>query len=138
MNTTQYGEDFEVQVFNFLKNLLSNDDVPGTSAKRSKIFHKKKIWLDYHANQFASAILIPTTRLVPLVREVFQHMSITTPKFVVDNQPFKSKILQSILSFLALHFKVSKEAMFIRLKEDGFVSDIRKQPQRICNILRGH
>lgn len=95
-------------------------------------------WLDYHANQFASAILIPNTRLVPLVRRVFQQMSITTPKFVVDNQPFKSKMLQSILSYLASQFKVSKEAMFIRLKEDGFVSDIRKEPQRISNILRGY
>lgn len=62
MNTTLYGEDFEVQVFNFLK----------------------------------------------------------------------------ILSYLALQFKVSKEAMLIRLKEDGFISDVRKQPQRISNILKGY
>lgn len=95
-------------------------------------------WLDYHANQFASAILIPNSRFIPLVRGVFQQMSISTPKFVVDNQPFKSKLLQSILSYLASQFKVSKETMFIRLKEDGFVFDVRKQPQRISNILRGH
>lgn len=95
-------------------------------------------WLDYHANQFASAILIPNSRLNPLVRTIFRQLDITTPKFVVDNQPFKARMLQSILSFLAGQFKVSKEAMLIRLKEDGFISDLRKQPQRIGNILKGY
>ena len=93
-------------------------------------------WLDVHANQFASAILIPETRFHPLVHNVFQQTDIRTQKFIVDNQPFKAKMLQTILSNLASHFKVSKEAMFIRLKEDGFITDIRKKPERISNIFR--
>ena len=42
MNTTSYGEEFEKQVYDFLKNILVTDDVPGASAKRSRIFFKKR------------------------------------------------------------------------------------------------
>jgi hypothetical protein len=43
VNTTSYGEEFEKQVFDFLNQMLAYDDVPGASAKRSKLFFKKNI-----------------------------------------------------------------------------------------------
>lgn len=95
-------------------------------------------WMDIHANKFASYILMPHSKLVSAINQIFSAYSIHPPKFIVDNQPFKAKLLQSILSSLSTTFQVSKEAMLIRLKEEGFIVDLRKQPQRLSNIFRGY
>lgn len=94
-------------------------------------------WMDSQANKFASFILMPHISFRNVTLSVFKTLNINTGKFIVDKQPFKAKLLQSILYHISSRFKVSKEAVFIRLKEEGLVEDVRNNPKRIGDMLRG-
>mgnify|MGYP000155194777 FL=1 len=95
-------------------------------------------WLDVQANHFASAILMPDAKFSRIANQVFSTLDIKIRPFVVDNQPFKARILQSMLTYISTQFHVSKQAVLIRLKEDGFVTDLRNGPKRIGDIFRGY
>lgn len=92
-------------------------------------------WLDVQANIFASCILMPTIPFKNKVLEIFKKYSIHPPKFIVDRQPFKERMLQNILSEITQVFHVSKTAAKIKLKEEGFLSDYRNNPTRLSDIL---
>lgn len=94
-------------------------------------------WMDSQANKFASYILMPHITFRTFALSIFKALNINTGKFIVDKQPFKAHLLQSILYNISSHFKVSKEAVFIRLKEEGLVEDLRNNPKRIGDMLRG-
>ncbi len=94
-------------------------------------------WIDSQANKFASFLLMPHLSFRAFALSVFKAFNINTCKFIVDKQPFKDQLLQSILYHISKHFKVSKEAVFIRLKEDGLVEDCRNNPKRISDVIRG-
>lgn len=94
-------------------------------------------WMDSQANKFASFILMPYILFRKVALSVFKDLNINTGKFIVDKQPFKEQLLQSILYHISSHFKVSKEAVFIRLKDEGLVEDFRNTPKRIGDIIRG-
>ena len=95
-------------------------------------------WIDVQANNFASAILMPEIKFTNVVKIIFSSLDLKVFPFVIDNQPFKAQLLATILNHISTQFHVSKQAVFIRLKEDGFVSELRKQPKRIGDYLRGY
>ena len=92
-------------------------------------------YLDVQANNFASCILMPTIPFKKKVLEIFKKYSIHTPKFIVDRQPFKERMLQNILSEITQVFHVSKTAAKIKLEKEGFLSDYRDNPTRLSDIL---
>lgn len=94
-------------------------------------------WMDYHANCFASYILMPSIHFYTVVQAVFQKFSINSRKFIVDKQPFKASLLQAILFSVASYFHVSKEAAFIRMKEENLIVDLRNNPKRLGDIFLG-
>lgn len=94
-------------------------------------------WMDSQANKFASFILMPYISFRTVALSIFKALNINTGKFIIDKQPFKSQLLQTILYHISSHFKVSKEAVFIRLKEEGLVEDFRNNPKRIGDMMRG-
>lgn len=81
---------------------------------------------------------MPEIKFTNVVKNIFSLLDLKVFPFVIDNQPFKVQLLATILNHISTQFHVSKQAVFIRLKEDGFVSDLRKQPKRIGDYLRGY
>lgn len=91
--------------------------------------------MDVQANKFASYILMPKVVFRTMVQSLFKTLNINAMKFIIDNQPFKTRLLHSILYQVSTEFKVSMEAAFIRLKEEELVEDRRNNTKRISDVI---
>lgn len=92
--------------------------------------------LDCQANKFSSYILMPKDRFKYEVSAIFKKYSITRSTLVYDDQPINKTIAYHVLDDLSNIFHVSKEAVRIRLCEDGYMQDLRRRPQRIGDFFR--
>lgn len=85
--------------------------------------------LEYQANLFASALLLPDKQLRLAVEALRLHLKVYDKGFgyiFVDDQPCNYTPYNQILSGLSDHFGVSKQAIEIRLKRAGLVTDERR------------
>lgn len=84
--------------------------------------------LEYQANLFASLILLPDVQFREAVEVLRQQHEIYDKGFgyiFVDDQPCNYRPYNQILSALSSHFGASKQAVEIRLKRAGLVTDER-------------
>ena len=59
MNTTKRGTELEIRVEEYLKKLVENDELPGTSSKRSKVFRQKQ-YVDSEGRKYNLDVTIET------------------------------------------------------------------------------
>lgn len=84
--------------------------------------------LEYQANLFASALLLPDKQLRLAVEALRLQLKVHDKGFgyiFVDDQPCNFIPYNQILSGLSDHFGVSRQAIEIRLKRAGLVTDKR-------------
>lgn len=85
--------------------------------------------LEYQANTFASELLLPDRKFRLAVQEKRQHLSINDKGFgyiFVDDQPCNYTPYNQMISALSENFEVSKQAIEVRLKRMGLVTDKRR------------
>ncbi len=88
--------------------------------------------LEYQANIFASQLLLPDDHFRLVVKRLRQQFRIYDRGFgyiFVDDQPCNYAPYNQIMSALSDYFDVSKQAIEIRLKRIGLVTDKRENSQ---------
>lgn len=88
-------------------------------------------WLEWQANAFASAILLPSRTLVRALVNKQQELGIRRPgRIFVDDQWHNRKDHKALLVHLQETFEVSRTTLVIRLKTLGLLEDrrVRFQP----------
>ena len=92
--------------------------------------------MEIQANLFASYLLLPQVPFVNEVARLFKEHSITTGHLYLDYQPCNKHDVYTILDALSKKFNVSKEAVKMRLQNDGLLKIDDRRPQRIDRTLR--
>ena len=92
--------------------------------------------MEMQANLFASYLLIPQVPFVNEVARLFKEHSITTGRLYLDHQPCNKHDVYTILGSLSIKFNVSKEAVKMRLLNEGLLIIDDRQPQRIDRTIR--
>lgn len=83
-------------------------------------------WLEWQANAFASAILMPRRTLKAAVLELQTRLAIRRPGIIfVDDQPTNVVAYQTVISELKDVYQVSRTALEIRLKDLEILYDRR-------------
>jgi Zn-dependent peptidase ImmA (M78 family) len=93
--------------------------------------------LEYQANLFGSVLLLPEVQFLHVVSVLRQRLDIYNRGFgyiFVDDQPCNYTPYNQMLSALSDHFGASRQAIEIRLKRAGLVTDERKRND--LNYLR--
>jgi len=95
-------------------------------------------WLEWQANVFASALLMPKATLKTAVLEKQQAMGTRRLGTIhVDNQPTNVVDYFEITNHLMAIYQVSRMALHIRLKHLRILEDRRRfNPQHITTLLR--
>ena len=94
--------------------------------------------LEWQANQFAAAILMPRSTTLPALLAIQESLGVTrhAGRVWLDRQRQSQKDYHSTLSGLAGLFRVSKSVVRIRLKEVGVLDeDERYMPRSIKTTL---
>ncbi|MEI5679530.1 MULTISPECIES: ImmA/IrrE family metallo-endopeptidase [unclassified Mesorhizobium] len=97
--------------------------------------------LEFQANSFASNVLLPSHVFcaeVDLARIKFDIRDRGHGYIFVDDQPCNSQPYDQLLSTLSSEFKVSKQAIEIKLRKIGLLTDQRreKQPSPIGSLFK--
>jgi Zn-dependent peptidase ImmA (M78 family) len=93
--------------------------------------------LEYQANLFGSVLLLPEVQFLHEVKVLRQRLDIYDRGFgyiFVDDQPCNYTTYNQMLSALSDHFGASRQAIEIRLKRAGLVTDERRRHD--LNYLR--
>ncbi|WP_310621930.1 ImmA/IrrE family metallo-endopeptidase [Flexibacterium corallicola] len=93
---------------------------------RENEFHYER--LEYQANTFASCLLLPEKSFLRKIEEYRAGLDIKNRGhgyIYVDDQPCNYTIYKLFLTQLKLHFKVSEQAIEIKLKKMGLLNDQR-------------
>ena len=92
--------------------------------------------MEKQANLFASYLLMPQRLFLNAVKQLFKAYSITTGRLYLDNQPCNKSDVYKVLGALSLQFNVSKEAVKMRLINEGLLIIDKNTPQRIDVVFR--
>ncbi|MDB5231046.1 MAG: hypothetical protein JWN76_1851 [Chitinophagaceae bacterium] len=83
-------------------------------------------WMEWQANRYAAALLLPKTMLEQKLARIQVDMGISRLGHIIINQhPSSYSDYSQIVASLSDYFKVSITAVQIRLKNLGFVTDHR-------------
>ncbi|MBQ8282702.1 MAG: ImmA/IrrE family metallo-endopeptidase [Paraprevotella sp.] len=94
--------------------------------------------MEIQANYFASYLLIPQEIFKNEVVRLFNIYSISKGRLYLDSQPCNKCAVLAILGTLSTKFNVSKEAIKIRLKNEGLLIIDDREPQRINQIITNY
>lgn len=95
-------------------------------------------WMEWQANYYASALLMPTEIFkLALVFEQSKLGISRTGKIFVDNQPCNQQAFYQLISLLSQRFEVSKSAVEFRLQKLKLIDDHRKTFKSVSDILNG-
>lgn len=83
-------------------------------------------WIEWQANSYASALLMPDDIFASKLAKVQNLMGSRVGKIYVDNQPCNQKTFYDIITSLSNFFHVSKSAVEYRLYGLKLVNDQRK------------
>ncbi|KQV31817.1 ImmA/IrrE family metallo-endopeptidase [Rhizobium sp. Root1204] len=90
--------------------------------------------LEYQANAFSSNLILPDGVFKRKTAE-FRHLLEISDRghgyVFVDDQPYNSMIYDQLLTSLSNYFEVSKQAVQIKLKNLGMLTDERKRNKRL-------
>ena len=93
--------------------------------------------MEMQANLFASYLLMPQSRFMNEIYQLFTKFSITQGRLYLDHQPCNQRDVNAILGTLSSRFNVSKEAAKMRLLNAGLlIIENRNVPRRIGNLFR--
>ncbi|MBQ4811281.1 ImmA/IrrE family metallo-endopeptidase [Pseudoalteromonas luteoviolacea] len=105
---------------------------------RDDIDIKDIMRLEWQANQFASSLLLPKEQFVKAFVYFARSKGISDRGFgalFVDEQPCNRDALNFITLSLMRQFKVSKAAIYIRLKQLGIVRESLKKPENAMDLF---
>lgn len=82
-----------------------------------------KNWIEWQANSFASAILMPHTSILARLIEVQRRMGVSRNQgtIYVDHQEQNRKDFHTYIDYLSNHFGTSKQSVEYRLKSLGII-----------------
>lgn len=86
--------------------------------------------MEWQANFFASCLLLPSARFVAHLFGLAQELDLHDRGFgllYVDHQPVNQKNFYMVTDSLSSSFNVSRQATEIRLKELGYLNDVRHE-----------
>lgn len=87
-------------------------------------------WMEWQANRYAAALLLPKTMLEQKLARVQLEMGISRVGHIIINQhPSSYSDYTQIVATLSDYFKISMTAVRIRLQNLGFVTD-----HRVCKV----
>lgn len=88
-----------------------------------------KNWIEWQANNFASAILMPHTSILARLIEVQRRMGVSRNQgtIYVDHQEQNRKDFHTYIDYLSNHFGTSKQSVEYRLKSLGII----KTPKQV-------
>lgn len=79
--------------------------------------------MEIQANMFANSLLIPLHVFRKEVKQYFKDERITKNQLYLDNQPINRLLVFNLIEKLSTKFKVSNEAVKIKLVTEGFLED---------------
>lgn len=88
--------------------------------------------LEYQANTFSSNLILPDEFFIMKTAEFRHYLGITNRGhgyIFVDNQPYNYVVYDQLLLCLSNYFEVSKQAIQIKFKSLGMLTDERKKNQ---------
>ncbi len=91
--------------------------------------------LEFQANVFSSALILPELHFLVKVRKFWQEHDIRnrgSGAVYVDDQPQNLRDYHDLLGSVSTHFAVSKEVIEIRLKNLNMLADQRKRPETLA------
>ncbi len=94
-------------------------------------------WLEWHANKFASSLLMPKATFIKFVNNTLNKMDLhlNPGKIYLDDQHCNKEILLNVLNEISLIFQTSKQASEIRLRDFDYIIDNRKRSQSMSELL---
>lgn len=107
--------------------IIASDLFFGTELKTAANYQR----LEYQANSFASELLLPESVFLVKVADLREFLDIRDKGhgyIFVDDQPCNYQSYAHLLSELSSYFEVSKQAIEIKLKKLGMLTDKRKGP----------
>ncbi len=95
-------------------------------------------WIEWQANQFASALLLLRPIVHTTVVSVQQELSIPRPGTIyLDDQPWNLRDYRRVLQLVSQRLNVSRTVLRIRLLHLGILTDARRSSQdHLQNALR--
>jgi Zn-dependent peptidase ImmA (M78 family) len=103
-------------------------------------FNNFKHWIEWQANCFAAALIIPKGSLeMRLIAKQLDLGISKTGHIYLDNQPVNQRDYQDIVTYLAGHFKTTRTSVIYKLEEFGFITYHQpkdKYKEEIRNIYR--
>ena len=120
----------EIAHFVLHKNLKMNqtvynnfkDSVHNIFTQQYELINDKN-WIEWQANNFASAILMPHTSILARLIEVQRRMGVSRNQgtIYVDHQEQNKKDFHTYVDYLSNHFGTSKQSVEYRLKSLGII-----------------
>jgi len=119
------------------------DDVDISDVDRDFVTGKRVLssprdWLEWQANRFSSAILMPRATLQDALIEVQKTLEIHTNVGLIylDDEAYNYRDFQSTLELLRSVYQVTKTNLEIRLSDLGLLIDVRgKSTKHISELL---
>lgn len=113
-------------------------DVEKDLVTGNKILTTPRDWLEWQANQFAGAILIPRATLLSALIAVQKKLDIhrNLGRIYLDEQPYSFRDFQKTLGGLMEIYLVTKKNLGIRLNDLGLLIDVRgKNTKHISELF---
>ncbi|WP_062062830.1 ImmA/IrrE family metallo-endopeptidase [Aquimarina longa] len=74
-------------------------------------------WIEWQANYFSASLLLPESSLTAKLWQSMIRRGLTQGDYILNDSIDSHRKFQSIVSYLSLHFSVSKTSIIYRLKE---------------------